>query len=76
MLHAVYHKPALYDEILTIRTIINDIPKVKFTFMSHIFNEKGELINEGEVVLAFMNAATGRPCRVPDEFLKILKEKL
>ena len=74
MLHSVYHKPALYDECLTIRTIIKDIPKVKFTFISQIYNEKGELINEGEVVLGFMNAATGRPCRIPEEFLKILEE--
>jgi hypothetical protein len=27
------------------------------------------------VVLGFMNAATGIPCRVPDEFLKILEGK-
>ena len=74
MLHSVYHKPALYDECLTIRTIIKDIPKVKFTFISQIYNEKGELINEGEVVLGFMNAATGRPCRIPEEFLKIMEE--
>lgn len=75
MLHSVYHKPAVYDECLTIRTIIKDIPKVKFTLISQIFNEKEELINEGEVVLAFMNASTGKPCRAPDEFLKLLEAK-
>ena len=32
LLHSVYHKPALYDECLTVRTIIKEIPKVKFTF--------------------------------------------
>ena len=75
MLHSVYHKLGIYDEILIIRTIVKDLPKVKFTLISQIFNEKGDLINEGEVVLAFMKTATGRPCRVPEEFLKILEEK-
>jgi acyl-CoA thioester hydrolase len=75
MLQSVYHKPALYDELLTIRTIIKEIPKVKFPFISQIFNEKGELINEGEVILGFMNAATGRPCRIPEDFREILEKK-
>jgi acyl-CoA thioester hydrolase len=75
MLHSVYHKPALYDECLTIRTIIKDVPKVKLTFISQIYNEKGELINEGEVVLAFMKAQSGKLCKAPEEFCKILEEK-
>ena len=74
-LNAVYHKPALYDEILTIRTIIKDIPKVKFRLFSEIYNENGDLINEGEVVLAFIDAATGKPRRAPEEFTKILTDK-
>jgi acyl-CoA thioester hydrolase len=72
MLHSVYHKPAIYDECLIIRTIIKEIPKVRLTFYSEIYNEKGELINEGEVVLAFMSAQTGKLCKIPDEFHSIL----
>jgi acyl-CoA thioester hydrolase len=75
MLHSVYHKPAIYDECLTIRTIIKEISKVKMTFFSQIYNEKEELINEGEVVLGFMNAKTGRICRIPEELNKILEDK-
>jgi acyl-CoA thioester hydrolase len=71
-LNAVYHKPALYDEVLTIRTIIKEIPKVKFRMFSEIYNEKGELINEGEVVLGFMDASTNKPRRAPDDFVMIL----
>jgi acyl-CoA thioester hydrolase len=76
LLTAVYHKPALYDEVLTIRTIIKDIPKVKFRLYSEIYNEKGELINEGEVTLGFIDAATGKPRRAPEEFTKILLDKM
>lgn len=73
MLSAVYHKPAGYDEELTIKTIIKEIPKVKFRFFSEIYNEKRELINEGEVVLGFMDLSTGRPMRAPEEFIQILR---
>ncbi len=75
LLHSVYHKPALYDECLTIRTIIKEIPKVKFTFFSRIFNEKNELINEGEVTLGFINSSNGKPCRCPVDFLEILEKE-
>jgi acyl-CoA thioester hydrolase len=73
---AVYHKPAIYDEVLTIRTIIKEIPKVKFKLFSEIYNEKGELINEGEVVLGFIDASTGKPRRAPEDFTQILNEKM
>ena len=75
-LNAVYHKPAIYDEVLTIRTIIKEIPKVKFTLFSEIYNEKGELINEGEVVLGFIDASTGKPRRAPEDFTQILLGKM
>lgn len=75
-LNAVYHKPAIYDEVLTIRTIIEEIPKVKFRLFSEIYNEKGQLINDGEVVLGFIDAATGKPRRAPEEFTMVLQENM
>lgn len=71
-MNVVYHKPALYDELLVIKTVIKDIPKVKFRMYSEIYNAKGDLINEAEVVLGFMSALTGKPARVPNEFVEIL----
>lgn len=76
LLNAIYHKPARYDELLTIRTIIKEIPKVKFKLFSEIYNEKGELINEGEVTLGFIDASTGKPRRAPEDFTQILQEKM
>ena len=71
-MNVVYHKPALYDELLVIKTLIKDVPKVKFRMYSEIYNANGDLINEAEVVLGFMSASTGKPARVPDEFVEIL----
>lgn len=74
-LTSVYHKSAFYDELLTIRTLIKEIPKAKFTFYSQIYNENNELINEGEVVLGFVNKLTGKPCRCPQELIQILEKR-
>jgi acyl-CoA thioester hydrolase, YbgC/YbaW family len=73
-----YLKPARYDELLTVRTIIESIPKVKFPIKTEIYNESGELINYGETVLAFFNSKTQKPCPAPkyfvDEVVRVFNE--
>lgn len=73
-----YLKSAYYDDLLTIRTIVDTVPKVKFPIKTEIYNEKGELINSGEVVLVFFNAKTSKPCAAPkfftDKLIRVFKE--
>lgn len=73
-----YLKSAYYDDLLTIRTIVDTLPKVKFPIKTEIYNEKGELINSGEVVLVFFNSKTNKPCAAPkffiDKLIPIFKE--
>ena len=64
-----YLKPAYYDDLLTIRTIIEKLPKVKLKVLSEIYNEKGELLNKGETVLAIIDSKSGKPTLAPQEFL-------
>ena len=64
-----YHKSAYYDDLLTVRTIIDNIPKVKFPIKTEIYNEKGELINSGETVLVFFSAITNKPVAAPKFFI-------
>ena len=75
-----YLKSAYYDDLLTIRTIVDTVPKVKFPIKTEIYNEKGELINSGEVVLVFFNAKTNKPCAAPkfftDKLIPIFKESM
>jgi len=63
-----YFKSAYYDELLTVRTIVEAIPKVKFPIKTEIYNEQGELINSGETVLAFFSALTNKPIAAPKFF--------
>jgi acyl-CoA thioester hydrolase len=64
-----YLKSAYYDDLLTVRTIVDMIPKVKFPIKTEIYNEKGELINSGETVLVFYNAITNKPVAAPQFFI-------
>ena len=72
-LHCKYLKPALYDEEITIRVIMNKMPGVRIHFHYELFNEKNELINLGETLLVFVNMKTNRPCLPSQEFLDKLK---
>lgn len=64
-----YLKPALYDDLLTVKTIISEMPTVRLKVQSEIYNEKQELLNTSEIVLVFTNANTGKPTRPPETFL-------
>lgn len=65
--------PALYDDKLRIVTTIREKPGVRIKFEYEISNESGKLLHQGETLLAFVNKKTGRPCRPPEAFNKVLE---
>ncbi|UZR92259.1 acyl-CoA thioesterase [Chondrinema litorale] len=67
-----YILPAKYDELITIKTTITSLPKVKIHFNYEIFNETNKLIHIGETTLAFIRKDSMRPCRVPSEIIDLL----
>ena len=71
-----YKKPAFYDDLLTVKTTIKEMPSARITFYYETLNSKGELLNTGEVVLVFMDKKTGKPCLAPAIVLDKLNEKL
>ncbi|TSJ40781.1 acyl-CoA thioesterase [Mucilaginibacter corticis] len=68
-----YLKPALYDEEITVKVIMDKMPGVKIHFRYELFNEKEELIHQGETLLVFVNMTTNRPCLPSSEFLEKIK---
>lgn len=70
-----YLKPALYDELLTVRIRIEEMPRARITFLYEICNGRGELLNTGSTVLGFIHSDTRRPCRCPEWFLRMLEER-
>jgi acyl-CoA thioester hydrolase len=65
-----YLKPALYDDLLLIKTTIKELPKARITFDYEIFNEKGDLLNQGTTTLVFIDMKTNRPRPAPDSFIE------
>lgn len=67
-----YKKPAYYDELLTVVTRIPEMPGSRIRFEYEMFNEMGDLLNQGATTLVFVSAANGRPTKPPESFLRTL----
>ncbi|MBS1532212.1 MAG: acyl-CoA thioesterase [Bacteroidetes bacterium] len=68
-----YIKPALYDEEISIKVIMDKMPGVRIHFKYELYNPQNELINIGETLLVFVNMKTNRPCLPPQYFIDGLK---
>lgn len=69
-----FKKSALYDDELTIKTILKKTPTVKIEFDYEIINQHNDLICTGNSVLAFINMKTNKPTRCPNYILEKLKD--
>lgn len=67
-----YKKPAKYDDLLTVRTILKNLSGVKIEFDYEIYNEAQELLTIGNSILVFIDMKTGRPTQVPDYVLELI----
>ena len=73
-LQSNYLSAAFYDDLLTIKTYLKELPAVRIKFEYEIYNEKGEKLNFGETTLVFTDAKTRKPRRPPQYFLeKVMK---
>jgi acyl-CoA thioester hydrolase len=64
--HCRYHRPARYDDLLTIKTILKELPvHHKIEFFHEVYNEKEELLAEGKIILYFMEAKTMKRTTMP-----------
>ena len=53
-LNAQYFRPALYDDLITVKTLLKEIPiGTKIQFHSELYNEAGILLNKGITTLVF-----------------------
>ena len=68
-----YIVPAKYDDLVTIRVIIKELPKVRIIFNYEIFNEDQILLHTGETTLVFLKTANNRITVCPIEILDKLQ---
>lgn len=72
-LQSRFLRPATYDEMIEIRTILRKMPADDVTFYSDLYNENGQMINQGIVKLCFIEKHSGKRVHVPEEILNKLK---
>jgi len=71
-LHARFMRPAGYDEMLTVKTQLRELPNRKMKFHCEIFNEEGVLLNFSEVTLMFIKRDSMKACQPPTSLLEKL----
>ena len=68
-----YIAPALYDELLTIRTTIKAMPAARVVFHYEIFNSLDTLVHTGETTLVFVKMENNRLTLAPKGLLEKLE---
>jgi acyl-CoA thioester hydrolase len=71
--HSHYLAPAGFDELLTIKLMVRQLPTVRLVCEYEIYNPTGQLIHTGRTVLVFMRKDTRRPCRPPAHVVEIFR---
>ncbi len=72
-LNIEYKKAARYDDLLTIKVCISEMPVARLCHTYEIYNEQGELLNRGTTTLVFVDSSTMKPCRCPEWFAELLR---
>lgn len=61
-----YLRPALYDDLITIRTALREMPEAhEIVFHQDVYNEANKLLTSGRVTLYFIDQATGKKTGMP-----------
>ncbi|MBN1118238.1 MAG: acyl-CoA thioesterase [Bacteroidales bacterium] len=65
-----YYSPALYDDNLSLETILTSYSGVRLNFEYILKNQHGDLIAEGKTPLVFVNNTSRKPMRPPKELIE------
>jgi acyl-CoA thioester hydrolase len=71
-IYSKFHRPALYDDVITVITRLKEKPTLRFRIEYEIFREE-TLLATGHSVHAFINTQ-GQPVRPPPTFVARMKQ--
>ena len=72
--HCRYLRPARYDDLLTVKTMLKELPvHHKIEFHHEVFNEKDELLAVGKIILYFMESNGMKRTTMPAQLLEKLQ---
>ena len=66
-LESRYLYPAKYDDELRIKTMLNEMPSKMISFDHKIFNQRGILVNKGNVKLFFIDRNSNKRLSAPTD---------
>jgi len=72
-LQSKFLKPAFYNQVLTVKCMVKELPTVRLNVEYEIYNEAEQLINIGKTVLVFVDKQTRKPCQPPKNFMDGVK---
>ena len=68
-----FKSPAYFDDPLTIKLVVNEIPKASIKIDYIIMNALKNEIAYGSTTLAFLNIEINKPVRCPQKLLEIIE---
>ncbi len=66
-------QPTKYDELLTIRVMVEEMPKTRFKFKYEILNEAQQKVHTGATTLVFIQMQTNRLTVCPEAIRAVLQ---
>jgi len=72
--YSKYLKPAYYDNLLTIKVMVKEIPGTRIRFDYEILNEEGNLIHVGYTVLVFVSSDSKKVIAFPEYIRKAIEK--
>ena len=69
---ARYRTPAKMGDTLRIVSAISKVPMAKLVVDTEIYNQNGEMLCTGKVVLGFIDAVTRHPVRCPQKLAELI----
>ena len=70
-----YRMPAYYDELITVKAMVEELPMARMTFKYEVRGEDGRDIASGLTTLGFIDSTTRRPQRVPAWLMEVLERE-
>ena len=68
-----FKSPAFFDDPLTIKLVVNEIPKASIKIDYIIMNALKNEIANGSTTIAFLNIEMNKPVRCPQKLLEIIE---
>ncbi len=73
-LESRFLNPIYYDEQVTIKTILSELPSKLISFNHEIYNQENKLVNKGIVKLFFIDMVSDRRISIPEFLLTPLSK--